>query len=101
MQTALLQLALPLLVGPITFAIMQGLKNLDATVDGLGAWPKRAAVAGIAVLLTFGAKAAGVPLSCDINADVNCLSALDQDTVKALVGAVLAYALHFVKPKKA
>jgi hypothetical protein len=101
MQTALLQLALPLLVGPITFAIMQGLKNLDATVDGLGAWPKRAAVAGIAVLLTFGAKAAGVPLSCDINADVNCLAALDQDTVKALVGAALAYALHFVKPKKA
>jgi hypothetical protein len=100
MQSALLSLALPLLVGPITFAIMQVLKTASAKVDALPSVAKRFAVAAIAVALTFGAKAAGVDLHCDLSTDANCLTALDQDTVKALVGAALAFGMHFLKPKK-
>lgn len=100
MNSAILSLALPLLVGPITFAVMQVIKTASAKVDALPSVAKQVAVAAIAVALTFGAKAAGVDLHCDLSTDANCLTALDQDTVKALIGAGLAYAIHFVKPKK-
>jgi len=98
MQSTVLSLALPLLIGPITFAVVQVLKTASATIDNLPPIAKRFAVAAIAVALTFAGKAAGVNVSC--SAEANCLTALDNDTVKALVGAALAFGIHFVKPKK-
>lgn len=100
MNAAILSLAMPLLVGPITFAIMQGLKTASATIDALNPWIKRGAVAAIAVGLTLLGKVAGISITCDPNAAVNCLTSLDNDTVKALVSAGLAYGLHLIKPKK-
>ena len=98
MQAALLSLAVPLLVGPITFALMQVLKTASDTVDKLSPTTKRFAVAGIAVGLTALGHVTGIAVHCDVAADVNCLPALDNDTVKAIVGAALAYGIHFIKP---
>jgi hypothetical protein len=100
MQGMLLPLVLPLVVGPLSFVAMQALKTFSRTVDSLPPVAKRFAVAAIAVLLTLVGKATGVDLQCDVNAAVNCLSALDQDAVKAVIGAALAYGIHYAKPKK-
>jgi hypothetical protein len=100
MQGMLLPLVLPLVVGPISFVLMQALKTASNTVENLPPLAKRFAVAGIAVVLTVLGKATGVDLACDVNAATNCLSALDQDAVKAIIGAALAYVIHFAKPKK-
>lgn len=95
MKTLALSLIAPLIVGPLTFALMQALKRLSVFVDALPPMTKRFAVTAIAVVLTFVARFAGVEIPCE--ADVNCLPSLTQDTVKAVVAAALAFALHWVK----
>jgi hypothetical protein len=95
MKSLALSLALPLLVGPLTFAVMQGLKRVSAWVDAQSAFVKRLAVAGIALVLTLLSTLTGVTIPCE--AEVNCLAVLDHDTVKALVGAVVALAMHRLK----
>ena len=101
MTKLLLSATLPLVVGPITFVLMQGLKALSKTVDALPPIAKRFAVAAIAVGLTVVAHLAGVDVACDPNGVENCLSTLDTDAVKGIVAAAIAYALHLAKPKKA
>lgn len=99
MRTILLTAAVPLLLGPLTFVIMQQLKLLSKVVDNLPASVKRFAVAGIAILLTVIAKATGVELACDANAVESCLTTLDQDAVRAALAAGVAYVLHLAKKK--
>jgi hypothetical protein len=45
----------------------------------------------------------GVDVACDAEAAENCLALLGRDEVKAIIGASLAFALHWVKnlPKDA
>ena len=95
MKSLALSLIAPLIVGPLTFALMQALKRLSAVVDALPPVTKRFAVTAIAVALTFVGRFAGVEIPCE--ADVNCLPALTQDSVKAVVAAVIAFALHWLK----
>ena len=99
MRTLMLQAAIPLLLGPLTFVVMQQLKILNGVVDTLPAAAKRFMVAGIAVVLTVASKAAGVELACDANAADTCLAALDQDAVRATLAAGVAYLLHLAKKK--
>lgn len=101
MTKLLLSATVPLVVGPITFVVMQGLKALSKTVDALPPVAKRFAVAAIAVVLTVVAHLAGVDVSCDPNGVENCLSTLDTDAVKGMVAAAIAYALHLAKQKQA
>ena len=91
---------LPLVVGPLAFVVMQGLKSLSATVDTMPPAAKRIAVMGIAISLTALGTISGVDFQCNVDAGVNCLSQVDQDAVKAVVGAALAYAMHYAKRKK-
>lgn len=91
---------LPLIVGPLTFVVMQGLKALSGTIDALPPVAKRVAVMVVAIALTALGAASGVDFQCDVDAGVNCLTTLDKDAMKAVVGAALAYALHFAKTKK-
>ena len=99
MRTLMLQAAIPLLLGPLTFVVMQQLKILSGVVDTMPAAIKRFMVAGIAVVLTVASKAAGVELACDADAASSCLAALDQDAVRAMLAAGVAYLLHLAKKK--
>lgn len=92
-----LKVLLPVLLGPLTFVIMQALKTLSAAVDRLPPTAKRFIVAGIAVGLTLVGKVIGVDLSCDPNAGTTCLEMLDSDAVKALLSAAIAFLLHWGK----
>ena len=100
MTNMLLGLVGPLLVGPLTFLVVQGIKALSLTVDNLSPTVKRFAVPAIAVILSLGARAMHVDLACDVNADINCLNTLTPDVVKGLVGAGVAFALHYLKTVK-
>ena len=97
MSKVLLPVLLPILLGPLTFVVMQGLKALSAAIDRLPVTIKRFLVAGIAVALTLAGKAAGVDLHCDPEAGTTCLEVLDKDAVKALLSAAIAFLLHWAK----
>jgi len=99
MNKLLLSATIPLIIGPLTFVVMQGLKALSATVDALPGVAKRFAVAGIAIVLTVLASLTGVDISCDPNGVENCLSTLDKDAVKSVLAAGIAYLLHLAKKK--
>lgn len=100
MSKLMLTIAMPLIVAPLTFLVMQGAKAVSATVDALPVTAKRIAVLVIATALTMLGSWAGVDFNCDPEAAVNCLATLDKDAVKAAVGAALAFLLHFAKQKK-
>ena len=103
MKNMVLSLLVPVIVGPLTFAAMQALKVASATVDKLPPIAKRFAVAVIAVVLTVVGRVTGVDVTCDPESAENCLALLERDEVKAIIGASLAFALHWVKklPKDA
>jgi hypothetical protein len=92
-----LSLALPLIIGPLTFVVMQGLKTVSAAVDALPPTAKRFAVAGIAVGLSLVGQATGLNLACTPDAGTTCLELLDADAVKAILSAAIAFALHWAK----
>jgi hypothetical protein len=97
MPSFLTPVILPLIVGPLTFVVMQLLKQLSAVVDNLPPMVKRFAVAGIATLMTLLGTAVGVDLSCNPELSATCLEVLDKDAVRALLSAGVAYVLHFAK----
>jgi hypothetical protein len=90
---------LPVIVGPLTFLVMQGAKAVSATIDKLPATAKRIAVLVIATALTMLGSWAGVDFNCDPDAAVSCLDTLDKDAVKSAVAAILAFVLHLAKKK--
>lgn len=97
MSSLLLSLLGPVVIGPLTFLVMQVLKNSNTVVEGLPPLVKRMVVAGIAVAMTLIASFTGVPIHCDVASEVNCLTLLDHDTVKAVVAAAVAFLLHALK----
>ena len=97
MSSLLLSLLGPVVIGPLTFLVMQALKHSTTVVDALPPIAKRMVVAGIAVVITLIASLTGVPIHCDVASDVNCLTLLDHDTVKAVVAAAVAFLLHALK----
>lgn len=96
-----LSLALPMVLGPLTFVVMQGLKALSVAIDNLPAMAKRFVVAGIAVGLSLLGGAAGLDLTCNPDAGTTCLELLDKDAVRALLSTGIAFALHWAKQQKA
>lgn len=95
-----LTLLTPIIVGPLTFLAMQGLKSTNAMIDTLPPVAKRFLVALIAAALTSIGAALGVNIECDPEAATSCLATLDKEAVKAIVGAIVAYAVHFLKNVK-
>lgn len=101
MSKLLMPILLPVIVGPLTFLVMQGAKAVSATIDKLPVTAKRIAVLVVASLLTMLGSWAGVDFGCNPDAAVDCLATLDKDAVKAAVGAAVAFLLHLAKQKKA
>jgi hypothetical protein len=100
MSKLMLPVVMPLIVGPLTFVVMQGLKALSATIDALPPIAKRISVVVVATLLTALGTWAGVDFNCDPNGVVNCLSTVDKDAVKAVMAAAIAFLMHLVKQQK-
>lgn len=98
MRNLILQAAMPLLLGPLTFVVMQQLKMLSRHVDALPATAKRFAVAAIAVVLTVLSTTTGVVVTCD-PAAASCLSSIPEDAVRAALAAGVAYLLHVGRKK--
>lgn len=101
MPNFMLAAATPLIIGPLTFVVMQGCKALSATVDALPPIAKRIAVLVIATALTLLGSWAGVDFQCSQDAATNCLATLDKDAVKAVVAAAISFLLHVAKQNKA
>lgn len=95
-----LTLLTPIVVGPLTFLAMQGIKATNALIDAQSPLVKRVLVAVIAVGLTNVAALLGVNVQCDPDTTTSCLAALDKEAVKAMVAAAVAYAVHFLKNVK-
>ena len=95
-----LTLLTPLIVGPLTFLAMQGLKATNALIDAQSPFVKRLFVALIATALTAISAATGINIECDVESGANCLATLDKEAVKAIVSALVAYAVHFLKNAK-
>lgn len=95
-----LTLLTPLVVGPLTFLAMQGLKATNALIDAQSPTVKRFLVALIAAALTSIGAALGVNIECDPDAAVSCLATLDKEAVKAIVAAIVAFAVHALKNVK-
>lgn len=92
---SLLLAAIP--IGAISFALYQFVKRQSVRVDEIAnPWVHRSVVAGISFILTAVFAALNVPIVCPEG--VNCLSTISQDQIevvlKALLGAVSAFALH-------
>lgn len=97
MNRVMLTVLAPVIIGPLTFLAMQGAKSVSNLVDNLPPTAKRVAVMLIATALTALGTATGVAVECDPDAAVSCLSTIDKDAVKAILGAGLALALHALK----
>lgn len=93
-----LTLSLPLILGPVTFLVVQIAKRTSDTLDTLGPSTKRIVVAIVAIGLTLLSSALGVASPCDASAS-DCLTSLNGDAVKSLLAALIAYGIHTAKPK--
>lgn len=100
MTIKLLELVLPVLLGPLTFVIVQGAKRVSAWLDATSPLAKRVLVVVVAWLVTWVAHLLGVDVACDAATNpAGCVTALDHDTLKALLAAAIAFVLHALKPK--
>lgn len=101
LQSQAFNLVLPILLGPIVFAIVQGLKAMSQWIDALPAWQKRVLVPAIAILVTAGTSALGGGVACDPSVPniTDCLDQFSPDATKALLGSVVAYLLHYLKTR--
>jgi hypothetical protein len=91
--TAWLVAALP--IGALTMVAGQYVKRASNWVDSLPSMVKRTVVIpAIAAVITALGAALGVPIVCA--PDTNCLTALDQHTLDAIIKAALGVAVAFV-----
>ena len=100
-----LGLALPLVIGPIAFALTQWLKKSIAALDAASPGVKQAVVIALSFLLAGAVKFAGgyLPPLCDGGSDaVGCLNAIaDPQAMQVMLSALFAYALHAAGKQKA
>lgn len=97
MPSFLTPVVLPIILGPLTFVVMQLLKQASNAVENLPPMMKRFVVAGIATALTLVGTATGVDLSCNQELSATCLDVLDKDAVRAVLSAGIAFLLHYAK----
>ena len=93
-----LSLAVPLVIGPLAFALTQWLKRSIAAIDAARPAVKQAVVLALSFVLAGVVKMAGgyLPSLCDGGSDaVGCLNAIaDPQAMEVIVAALVAYALH-------
>lgn len=92
---------IPMLMGPLVYLAMKGLKASSAWVDKQGPALKRTLVVAIAILVTAGANLVGQgsAISCDTSAvnAADCLNQITPDILKAVLAAGVAMFLQFLK----
>ena len=81
----------PLLIGPLTFAVMQGLKQLTPKLDAQSALVQRLVVMVLSVALTVIGAKLGVPVP-DLSGVG--LEGLTSELVSGLIAGGLAFASH-------
>jgi hypothetical protein len=91
---ALLQLALPLVTGLLTFAAVQMLKWASPTIDAMQPLLKRLVVLLLAFGITAIAAIAGVPSPCSTGAPDACLGALTPEALQTIIAALIATGMH-------
>lgn len=99
LQSQAINLFLPVILGPLVFAIVQGLKAASGWVDNRPAWQKKVLVPAIAILVTAGTSIIGQPVSCDAAAAsvADCLNQFSPDILKAILGSGVAFGMHYLK----
>ena len=94
-------LVLPLVLGPIAFALTQWLKKSIAAIDAASPRVKQAIVIALSFLLAGVVKFAGsyLPPVCGTSADsLGCLNAIaDPQAMQVMLSAIVAYGLHSTK----
>lgn len=94
----LLAVSLPLIVGPLTYLAVQGIKRASGWMDAQPALMKRTLAVVIAFSLTVLAEQLGVPAPCSV-ADPDCFGRLTPHVIEGFVAALVAMAVHsVVKP---
>jgi hypothetical protein len=96
-----MQAALPLVVGTVTFGLVQLLKQGSAFINSQPALVKRALAVAVAFVVTVLAETVGMPSPCTLAGAEGCLESLTPNAVEGLVGALVAMALHSVAKRPA
>lgn len=90
-------LALPVVLGPLSYILMGLLKTAAAFVDRQPAFLQRGMVILIAAMIATVANIAGADLPC-LNDAAGCsLADLDRTAVQAILGSLVAMAMHALK----
>lgn len=96
-MTDLVIMLVPLVVGTLTFAAVQGLKRVSALVEAQSPAAKRILALVIAFSITWLAERLGTPSPCTVAAAEGCLESLTPTAIQGLVGALVAMAVHSLK----
>lgn len=97
LQNQAISIALPYLMGPLVFVIVQASKKAWMWIDHLPAWQKQAFVFVVAQLLVFVQSWSGQELACGASCT---LADITPVFVKGVLTALSAYLLHFLKKAK-
>lgn len=97
LQNQAISIALPYLLGPLVFFVMQGLKKASAFIDNLPPWAKQGAVFVIAQAITFAQSFSGQDLACGTSCTIADLGA---PFVKGLLVSLSAFLMHWLKQRQ-
>lgn len=98
-QAKAFDFVIPMLLGPIVYLAIKGLKASSGWIDAQGPAIKRTLVVAVAILVTAGAQLAGQPISCDTAAAsaADCLGQFTPEILKAILASGTAFLLHYLK----
>ena len=91
----LMMLFLPLILGPLTFIIMEGLKRASAAIDASPTWLKQFTVVFIASLIAWLASTLGFTLPCLSGTEGCSLVDLNEPAIKTALTALVAFVTHY------
>ena len=96
-QTSALNFALPYLLGPLAFLLMQGLKQLSGLIDNLPPWAKQGVVFLTAQILVFAQEWSNQSLACG---DACTINDVGPAFLKGVLVAGSAFLMHFLKQRQ-
>lgn len=99
LQEKAFSFVIPMLLGPVVYLCVKGLKGASGWIDRQGPALKRTLVVAVAILVTAGANLAGQPISCDTAAvnSADCLAQFTPEVLKAILASGVAMLLHYLK----
>lgn len=99
LQTQAYNFVLPMLLGPLVYLLVRGLKNASTWIDGQNPAIKRTLVVAVAILVTAASNLVGQPITCDTAAAnaADCLNQVTPEILKAILASGTAFLLHYLK----